>query len=97
MNDEYLPISRRRLLEGTFAAGAAGFLDAFPSQTAFAKAPMVNTQAPYFYRFKLGNFEGTIVSDGTLPLGKPEDNFVVVTKANMQHHSTDTVLPSEYQ
>jgi len=61
MNNEYLPISRRRLLEGTFAAGAAGFLDAFPSQTAFAKAPMVNTQAPYFYRFKLGNFEGTIV------------------------------------
>ena len=38
---------------------------------AFAKAPMLNTQAPHFYRFKLGNFEGTIVSDGTLPLGDP--------------------------
>jgi hypothetical protein len=73
MNSEYLPISRRQLLEGTYAAAVAGFLDAFPPQTAFAKAPMLNTQAPYFYRFKLGNFEGTVVSDGTLPLGKPED------------------------
>src|SRR6202048_564957 len=95
MNDEYLPISRRRLLEGTFAAGAAGFLDAFPSQTAFAKAPMVNTQAPYFYRFKLGNFEGTIVSDGTLPLGKPEDNFVGLTKAEMGKQLADNFLPLE--
>jgi hypothetical protein len=64
-------------------------LDAFPSQTAFAKAPMLNTQAPYFYRFKLGNFEGTIVSDGTLPLGKPEDNFVGLTKPEMGKQLTD--------
>ena len=26
---------------------------------AFAKAPMLGTQAPYFYRFKLGNAEAT--------------------------------------
>jgi predicted neuraminidase len=95
MNNEYLPISRRRLLEGTFTAAAAGFLDAFPSQTAFAKAPMLNTQAPSFYRFKLGNFEGTIVSDGTLPLGRPEDNFVGLTKAEMGKQLTDNFLPLE--
>ena len=95
MNNEYLPISRRRLLKGTFAAAAAGFLDAFPSQTAFAKAPMLNTQVPYFYRFKLGNFESTIVSDGTLPLGKPEDNFVGLTKAEMGKQLTDNFLPLE--
>src|ERR1700687_1179560 len=95
MNDEYLAISRRRLLEGTFAAGAAGFLAAFPSQTAFAKAPMVNTQAPYFYRFKLGKYEGTIVSAGRLPLGKPEDNCVGLTKAEMGKQLTDNFLPLE--
>ena len=95
MNNEYVPISRRRLLEGTFAAAAAGFLDAFPSQTAFAKAPMLNTQVPYFYRFKLGNFEGTIVSNGTLPLGKPEDNFVGLTKGEMGKQLTDNFLPLE--
>jgi hypothetical protein len=60
MNNEHLPISRRRLLAGTSAVAAAGLLDAFPSRTAFAKAPMLNTQMPHFYRFKLGNFEGTI-------------------------------------
>jgi hypothetical protein len=75
--------------------GGSGLLDAFPSQTAFAKAPMLNTQAPYFYRFKLGNFEGTIVSDGTLPLGKPEDNFVGLTKPEMGKQLTDNFLPLE--
>ena len=95
MNNEHLPISRRRLLAGTSAVAAAGLLDAFPSQTAFAKAPMLNTQAPHFYRFKLGNFEGTIVSDGTLPLGKPEDNFVGLTKPEMGKQLTDNFLPLE--
>jgi hypothetical protein len=27
---------------------------------ALAKAPMLGTQAPYFYRFKLGNAEATV-------------------------------------
>ena len=35
---------------------------------------MLGTQAPYFYRFKLGNAEGTVVSDGPLPLGDPHKN-----------------------
>ncbi len=95
MNNEHLPISRRRLLAGTSAVAAAGLLEAFPSQTAFARAPMLNTQAPHFYRFKLGNFEGTIVSDGTLPLGKPEDNFVGLTKPEMGKQLTDNFLPLE--
>ena len=95
MNNEHLPISRRRLLAGTSAVAAAGLLDAFPSPTAFAKAPMLNTQAPHFYRFKLGSFEGTIVSDGTLPLGKPEDNFVGLTKPEMGKQLTDNFLPLE--
>ena len=66
---------------------------AFSSQTSFAKAPMLNTQAPYFYRFKLGNFEATIVTDGTLPLGDPEDNFVGLTKPEMEKQLTDNFLP----
>ena len=56
---------------------------------------MLNAQAPYFYRFKLGNFEGTVVSDGTLPLGKPEDNFVGLTNAEMGKQLTDNFLPLE--
>ena len=40
-------LSRRHLLQGGAAVAAAGL-----SVPAFAKAPMLGTQAPYFYRFK---------------------------------------------
>jgi hypothetical protein len=59
-------VSRRELLAGASAAGALAISSV---DRAFGKAPMLNTQAPYFYRFKLGSAEATIVSDGTLPLG----------------------------
>ena len=36
---------------------------------AFAKAPSVGTQAPFFYRFKLGDLEATVISDGPLSPG----------------------------
>ena len=62
-----LTISRRCLL-----GAAAGFTGAaalgFPA-AAFAKAPPVGTQAPFFYRIKLGDLEATVVSDGPLALG----------------------------
>jgi len=38
------------------------------SQMAFAAAPMVKTQAPGFYRLMLGDYEVTVLSDGTHPL-----------------------------
>ena len=37
-----------------------------------AKAPLLNTPAPSFYRFKLGTIEATVVSDGPLPIGDPQ-------------------------
>ena len=36
---------------------------------AFAAAPMANVQVPAAYRFKLGGFECTVVSDGPIGLG----------------------------
>ena len=60
-------LSRRHLLKGASAVGALG---AFGSlNPALAKAPMLGTQAPAFYRFKIGDFEATIATDGGLPLG----------------------------
>ena len=44
-------LSRRDLLAGASALGAAGM---FAGAPALAKAPIVGTQAPYWYRFKLG-------------------------------------------
>src|SRR5829696_6361699 len=73
-------VSRRDLLAGASAAGALAISSV---DRAFAKAPLLNAPAPYFYRFKLGSAEATIVSDGTLPLGDPHTNFTGLSKEEM--------------
>jgi Zn-dependent hydrolases, including glyoxylases len=40
----------------------------FTASNAFAGAPMARTSAPGYYRFMLGNFEVTALSDGTVDL-----------------------------
>lgn len=62
-------VSRRQAVLG--AAALAGTLAA----PALARAPVLNTPAPGFYRFKLGAFEATVVSDGPLSLGPPADDI----------------------
>ena len=65
-------ISRRALW------GAAAVALAAPSlvtTAARAAAPFRNDLPPAWHRFKVGNYELTIVSDGRLPLGKPEPAF----------------------
>lgn len=69
-------LSRRAALTGMAAASAYGL--AYP---AFAKAPMQGVQAPSVYRFKLGAFEGTVISDGQLTIGEAKpDMFKGMTK-----------------
>jgi hypothetical protein len=53
-------LSRRAILSALGASMAA---------PAFAAAPMANVQVPAVYRFKLGGFECTVVSDGPVGLG----------------------------
>jgi glyoxylase-like metal-dependent hydrolase (beta-lactamase superfamily II) len=90
-----LMLSRRRMLTGS-AALAAGLTGAgFAGRPAFAKGPMLGTQAPYFYRFKLGSAEATIVSDGPLPLGDPHKNFRGLSAPDMDKQLTDNFLPLE--
>jgi glyoxylase-like metal-dependent hydrolase (beta-lactamase superfamily II) len=55
------------------AAGAV-----FMPSAAQAAAPQVKTQAPGFYRMMLGDFEVTVVSDGTVDL--PVDKLLTNTK-----------------
>lgn len=70
------PTSRRSFLSGAAAlvAGAA-----VPG-SASAKAPLANSQVPYYYRFALGQAEVTVVSDGPLPLGDPGSSFLGLPK-----------------
>ena len=67
-------LSRRRLLTG--ASMAAAGLVAARSNAALAKAPALGTQAPAFYRFKVGTIEGTVVSDGPIALGDSTKIFL---------------------
>jgi glyoxylase-like metal-dependent hydrolase (beta-lactamase superfamily II) len=85
-------LSRRNLL----AAGASTAVPAFfglPVVPAQARAPIVKKQAPYFYRFELGGFEGTIVSDGPLTLSL--DLFTNVPKDELQKMLTEHFLPQD--
>ena len=56
---------------------------------------MLGTQAPYFYRFKFGNAEATIVSDGPLPLGDPSTAFLGLTKDEIARQLSSNYLPLE--
>jgi glyoxylase-like metal-dependent hydrolase (beta-lactamase superfamily II) len=85
-----IALTRRGLMTGA-AVGAASL--ALPGQTA-AKMPADLPQAPYFFRFKLGGAECTIVSDGQLPLGKPADSFLNITKEEIDRELHDNFLPA---
>lgn len=64
-----MSLSRRALLGAGLAAAA------LPILPAGAAAPFVGRGAPAWYRFRFGEYEATVVSDGALPLGKAEDSF----------------------
>jgi glyoxylase-like metal-dependent hydrolase (beta-lactamase superfamily II) len=92
----YSAPSRRHLLGGAVAAATASLTDILRAGPSFAKAPMANNQAPSFYRFKLGSFEATVVSDGPLALGPPSgDVFSGVSKEEMHKVLADNFLPTE--
>ena len=82
-----LDVSRRSLL-----ALGAGLGASLIGDTAFARAPKLGTQSPYFYRFMLGSAEITVVSDGPLPLGDPSGAFLGVPKEEVKKMLTDNFL-----
>src|SRR5262245_732353 len=85
-------LSRRHVLAGS----AAGFAAAVLPTIGFAKAPMANSQAPAYYRFRVGAFEATVVSDGPLHMGEPSGNvFAGVSKEQMTKELTDNFLPTD--
>jgi len=71
-----MELTRRHILAGSAGLAAAPLL---PAITANAAAPMADKQAPSFYRYKVGDVQVTVISDGvnTFPLG---DSFVLNAK-----------------
>ena len=64
-------LTRRAMLSGAAAAAAIAPLAA--PWAAFAAAPPAGTQAPGCYRYKVGNFEITVVTDGVNRFKLPDD------------------------
>src|SRR3712207_9326704 len=71
--------TRRSTLSAAAGLAATALGSGSGATTARAAAPATGTQAPGFYRYKLGTYEVTVVTDGatTSPLA---DNFVVNQK-----------------
>jgi glyoxylase-like metal-dependent hydrolase (beta-lactamase superfamily II) len=89
-------ITRRALLQGLAASAAAGALSGLPWDMALAKARLTNKAAPSFYRFKVGAFEATVVSDGPLSLGEPSGNvFVGISKEQLTELLRSNFLPTD--
>ena len=88
-----ISLSRRRLLAGASATTALGLFGG--TSVTQAKAPMLNTPAPAFYRFKLGTMEATVVSDGPLALGDPKNTFRGPTAEDISKMMSDQFLPTD--
>src|SRR5579862_6848509 len=67
-----MELTRRHALAGAAGIAAAPLLPAAP---AAAAAPIAAKQAPSFYRYKVGDIEVTVVSDGK-NVFKLEDSFI---------------------
>jgi len=86
-----LALTRRKVLWGTAALAGASTVG-LHGEPALAKAPMATDQAPYFYRFKHGSMQGTVISDGILPLGEPSSSFLGTTKEEVGSMLTSNFL-----
>jgi hypothetical protein len=71
-----LDISRRSLLAGTAAATAAGALLPINATPVAAQTPPVGKQNAGWYRYKVGDHEVTVATDGVNRIGKFPDGFV---------------------
>lgn len=62
-----ISVNRRTVLAGATALTATAFTPVEIATPAHAAAPMSGKQAPGYYRYKVGDFEVTVVMDGTRP------------------------------
>jgi glyoxylase-like metal-dependent hydrolase (beta-lactamase superfamily II) len=83
--------SRRGILSLGAGLGVALSLSGF-SRGAFAAAPKLRTQVPYWYRFNVGDAEVTVVSDGWQMLGDPTNTFFGGPEGEVRRELTDNFM-----
>jgi hypothetical protein len=84
-------LTRRSLLTGTVATAATAAVPLATSSLAHAAAPPAGTQAPGWYRYKVGSFEITVVTDGVNRFKFP-DNIV----ANAKREDVNSALAAAH-
>lgn len=92
LRSDHHPIERRRFLLGS-AAAAAGL--SLGPVGALAKAPMLGTLAPAFYRFKHGTMEATVISDGPLNFPDAGKIFMRAPDADIRKLLAEEFLPTD--
>ena len=88
-------VSRRGFIAGAGALGTAGVLSSALPMPAVARAPLLKTPAPAFYRFQHGDLECTVVSDGPLPIGPAARTFSGMPEGEIVKAITDDFLPAD--
>jgi len=83
-------IDRRTLLAGSVLGAAAAALPATPS---LAAAPLAGKQGPGFYRFKLGDYEITAITDGVWVVPVKEQMVRNASLEQIQQALSDAYLP----
>jgi len=84
-------LTRRTLLTGAAAASAATALTPLARSPASAAAPLATTQAPGWYRYNIGSYQITAVTDGRNTFKLP-DTFVL----NVQKDQVNGALAAAY-
>ena len=84
-------VSRRHVLMGAAAASAATALTPLAHSPAGAAAPLATTQAPGWYRYNVGSYQITAVTDGRNTFKLP-DTFVL----NAQKDQVNGALAAAY-
>lgn len=87
-------ISRRTALLGAAGVASSAALG-MRVPAAEARAPLTATQVPYFYRFPVGEFQATVVSDGPLGLGAPAGAFKGQPKEELETLLGTNFLPAD--
>src|SRR5262249_49316017 len=69
LGENPMKVDRRTFMA---AAAASAAMPVFAGMPARAAAPQIGKQVPSIYRYKLGEFEITVFSDGAIKAPKPE-------------------------
>jgi glyoxylase-like metal-dependent hydrolase (beta-lactamase superfamily II) len=86
-------LSRRDLLAGAAATGAATALTPLATSIAGAAVPPAGAQAPGFYRYKVGSFECTSINDGARSFPMPDTFVTNVPKAKALEAAGAAYMP----